>query len=109
MGKITGFKEIDRKVEPYRAAELRLNDYDELYSEHDDKHLADQGSRCMDCGVPFCQSATGCPVDNLIPEWNDLVYKGRWHDAIDRLHKTNNFPEFTGRVCPAPCRYYQKS
>lgn len=103
MGKITGFKEVDRKVEAYRDPELRLTDYDELYGEHNDEHLASQGSRCMDCGVPFCQSASGCPVDNLIPEWNDLVYKGRWKDAIERLHKTNNFPEFTGRVCPAPC------
>jgi len=103
MGKITGFKEVARKTEPYRDPMLRLVDYDELYSEHNDAHLKSQGSRCMDCGVPFCQSATGCPVDNLIPEWNDLVYKGRWQDAIHRLHKTNNFPEFTGRVCPAPC------
>jgi len=103
MGKITGFKEVARKAEPYRDPMVRLVDYDELYSEHNEKHLKSQGSRCMDCGVPFCQSASGCPVDNLIPEWNDLVYKGRWQDAIHRLHKTNNFPEFTGRVCPAPC------
>lgn len=103
MGKITGFKEIARKAEPYRDPMLRLVDYDELYSEHNETHLKSQGSRCMDCGVPFCQSDSGCPVDNLIPEWNDLVYKGRWQDAIHRLHKTNNFPEFTGRVCPAPC------
>lgn len=103
MGKITGFKEVARKTEPYRDPMLRLVDYDELYSEHNDAHLKSQSSRCMDCGVPFCQSITGCPVDNLIPEWNDLVYKGRWKDAIHRLHKTNNFPEFTGRVCPAPC------
>ena len=68
-----------------------------------EEHLRLQGARCMDCGVPFCQSATGCPIDNLIPEWNDLVYQGRWRDALDRLHKTNNFPEFTGRTCPAPC------
>lgn len=103
MGKVTGFMEIERRAEAYRDPELRLLDYDELYGEHDDKQLVTQGARCMDCGVPFCQSETGCPVDNLIPEWNDLVYKGRWRDAIDRLHKTNNFPEFTGRVCPAPC------
>lgn len=103
MGKLTGFKDVVRKVEPYRDPMLRLVDYDELYSEHDEAHLHSQSSRCMDCGVPFCQSETGCPVDNLIPEWNDLVYKGRWQDAIHRLHKTNNFPEFTGRVCPAPC------
>lgn len=103
MGKITGFMEVTRKTEAYRDPELRLQDYDELYGEHNETHLKAQGSRCMDCGVPFCQSETGCPVDNLIPEWNDLVYQGRWKDAIERLHKTNNFPEFTGRVCPAPC------
>ncbi|MCF7980976.1 MAG: glutamate synthase subunit beta [Pseudomonadales bacterium] len=103
MGKVTGFKEVERKTEPYRDPLVRLADYNELYTEHNEKHLRSQGSRCMDCGVPFCQSDTGCPVDNLIPEWNDLVYKGRWEDAIKRLHTTNNFPEFTGRVCPAPC------
>ena len=103
MGKVTGFKEVARKAESYRDPVVRLMDYDELYTEHDIEHLRSQGSRCMDCGVPFCQSDTGCPVDNLIPEWNDLVYNDRWEDAIDRLHKTNNFPEFTGRVCPAPC------
>ncbi|HEC28520.1 MAG TPA: glutamate synthase subunit beta [Gammaproteobacteria bacterium] len=103
MGKPTGFKEYERKTEPYRDVEERLADYGEIYTPHDEAHLRIQGARCMDCGVPFCQSDTGCPVDNLIPEWNDLVYKGRWRDAIDRLHKTNNFPEFTGRVCPSPC------
>lgn len=103
MGKITGFKEFDRKAEPYRDAAVRLVDFDEIYTSHDDKHLVTQGARCMDCGVPFCQSGNGCPIYNLIPEWNDLVYKGRWQEALDRLHKTNNFPEFTGRVCPAPC------
>ena len=103
MGKVTGFIEVERKTEPYREPMIRIADYGELYTEHDEKHLRSQGSRCMDCGVPFCQSDTGCPVDNLIPEWNDLVYHGRWEDAIKRLHKTNNFPEFTGRVCPAPC------
>ncbi|HDZ08825.1 glutamate synthase subunit beta [Pseudohongiella sp.] len=103
MGKPTGFKEFERKTEPYRAPAERLLDYKEIYTEHDEKHLATQGARCMDCGVPFCQSDNGCPVYNLIPEWNDLVYKGQWRDALDRLHKTNNFPEFTGRVCPAPC------
>ena len=102
MGKVTGFIEVERKTEPYREPMIRIADYGELYTEHDEKHLRSQGSRCMDCGVPFCQSDTGCPVDNLIPEWNDLVYHGRWEDAIKRLHKTNNFPEFTGRVCPAP-------
>lgn len=103
MGKPTGFKEFERKTEPYRAPAERLLDYKEIYTEHDEKHLATQGARCMDCGVPFCQSDHGCPVYNLIPEWNDLIYKGQWRDALDRLHKTNNFPEFTGRVCPAPC------
>jgi NAD(P)H-dependent glutamate synthase small subunit len=103
MGKVTGFKEVQRKTEPYREPFERLNDYMEIYSGHDEQHLISQSSRCMDCGVPFCQSDSGCPVDNLIPEWNDLVYHGRWEDAIKRLHETNNFPEFTGRVCPAPC------
>jgi len=103
MGKVTGFKEFERKAESYRDPVVRLQDYDELFTEHNESHLRQQGARCMDCGVPFCQSATGCPVDNLIPEWNDLVYHGRWEDAIERLHKTNNFQEFTGRVCPAPC------
>ena len=103
MGKPTGFKEYQRETVPYRDPMLRLNDYAEIYTDPEENHLHTQGARCMDCGVPFCQSSTGCPVDNLIPEWNDLVYRDRWHDALDRLHKTNNFPEFTGRVCPAPC------
>ena len=103
MAKITGFQEFNREVEPYRKASERLLDFKELYTPHDDEHLQTQGARCMDCGVPFCQSNDGCPISNLIPEWNDLVYKGRWRDALDRLHMTNNFPEFTGRVCPAPC------
>jgi NAD(P)H-dependent glutamate synthase small subunit len=103
MGKPTGFKEYDRKKVEWRLPIVRLEDFGEIYTEPKEEHLRTQGARCMDCGVPFCQSATGCPIDNLIPEWNDLVYHGRWHDALDRLHKTNNFPEFTGRVCPAPC------
>ena len=103
MGKLTGFKEYQRETVPYRDPMLRLNDFYEIYTDPQEKHLRTQGARCMDCGVPFCQSDTGCPVDNLIPEWNDLVYNGRWEDALERLHKTNNFPEFTGRVCPAPC------
>ena len=103
MGKPTGFKEFDREVAPYRDATERLIDFKEIYTDHNDEHLQTQGSRCMDCGVPFCQSGNGCPIHNLIPEWNDLVYKGRWREALDRLHKTNNFHEFTGRVCPAPC------
>lgn len=103
MGKPTGFMEFQRSTVPYRDPLVRINDYNEFPVEVTDSHLQTQGARCMDCGVPFCQSTTGCPVDNLIPEWNDLVYKGRWREALDRLHKTNNFPEFTGRVCPAPC------
>ena len=103
MGKATGFKEFTRQTEPYRNAMDRLLDYEEIYTSHNDELLNSQGARCMDCGVPFCQSEEGCPVYNLIPEWNDLIYKNRWKEALDRLHKTNNFPEFTGRVCPAPC------
>ncbi len=103
MGNPTGFTEFDREVEPYRDASKRIIDFKELYTPHNTEHLQIQGARCMDCGVPFCQSDDGCPIYNLIPEWNDLVYQNRWHDALDRLHKTNNFPEFTGRVCPAPC------
>jgi len=103
MGKPTGFKEFPRKTEPYRDATRRVLDFKEIYTAHDEKKLAVQGSRCMDCGVPFCQSSDGCPIHNLIPEWNDLVYRGHWREALDRLHQTNNFPEFTGRVCPAPC------
>jgi NAD(P)H-dependent glutamate synthase small subunit len=103
MGKPTGFMEIERQTVPYRDATERIGDYGEFLAPVDEAHLTSQGARCMDCGVPFCQSSHGCPVDNLIPEWNDLVYQGRWRDALDRLHKTNNFPEFTGRVCPAPC------
>lgn len=103
MGKHTGFIEIKREAAPYRAPAVRLLDYSEIYTDHVDARLQSQGARCMDCGVPFCQSDDGCPVHNLIPEWNDLVYRGDWEEALDRLHKTNNFPEFTGRVCPAPC------
>jgi glutamate synthase (NADPH/NADH) small chain len=103
MGKPTGFKEFDRKKVPWRLPVVRINDYDEIYTEPRVEQLREQGARCMDCGVPFCQSSTGCPIDNLIPEWNDLVYNDRWKEASERLHKTNNFPEFTGRTCPAPC------
>ncbi len=103
MGKPTGFKEYQREAVPYRDPLERTNDFDEFLVVVPEQRLKTQGARCMDCGVPFCQSDTGCPVDNLIPEWNDLVYRGRWREALDRLHKTNNFPEFTGRVCPAPC------
>jgi len=103
MGKPTGFKEFPRRPVPYRDPLERVADFGEIFTHPPEEHLKRQGARCMDCGVPFCQSATGCPIDNLIPEWNDLVYQGRWRDALDRLHKTNNFPEFTGRTCPAPC------
>jgi glutamate synthase (NADPH) small chain len=103
MGKPTGFKEFPRKKVDWRLPIVRLEDYKEIYTDPSEEHLRTQGARCMDCGVPFCQSATGCPIENLIPEWNDLVYNGRWREALERLHKTNNFPEFTGRVCPAPC------
>jgi len=103
MGKPTGFMEYPRRTVPYRDENKRLTDYREIYTSPDEDRLRRQGARCMDCGVPFCQSTTGCPIDNLIPEWNDLVYHGRWQEALQRLHKTNNFPEFTGRVCPAPC------
>jgi NAD(P)H-dependent glutamate synthase small subunit len=103
MGKPTGFKEFPREVVPYSDPLKRIEGWDEFHVHVPEEHLRKQGARCMDCGVPFCQSATGCPIDNLIPEWNDLVYRGRWREALDRLHKTNNFPEFTGRVCPAPC------
>ena len=103
MGKPTGFIEFTRNAAPYRPPEERLLDFNEIYTDHDVNRLTTQGSRCMDCGVPFCQSDEGCPIHNLIPEWNDLVYRDQWHEALTRLHKTNNFPEFTGRVCPAPC------
>jgi NAD(P)H-dependent glutamate synthase small subunit len=104
MGKPTGFKEFERKTEAYREVAVRMTDYGEIFTgAHDVEHLQTQGARCMDCGVPFCMSGTGCPINNLIPEWNHLVYTGQWHRALNRLHKTNNFPEFTGRVCPAPC------
>jgi glutamate synthase (NADPH/NADH) small chain len=103
MGKPTGFMEYPKKSVPYRDAAERIGDFGEIFTAPEEKHLRNQGARCMDCGVPFCQSDNGCPIDNLIPEWNDLVYQGRWQDALDRLHKTNNFPEFTGRACPAPC------
>ena len=103
MGKATGFKEFQRSVEPYRPAEERVLDFKEIYTEHNENNLNTQASRCMDCGVPFCQSDEGCPVYNLIPEWNDLVFQNRWEEAFERLMETNNFPEITGRVCPAVC------
>ena len=103
MGKVTGFKEFDRAVEPYRPPKKRILDFKEIYTDHDEPLLGTQASRCMNCGVPFCQSGEGCPVYNLIPEWNDLVYNEKWEEAFHRLMKTNNFPEVTGRVCPAVC------
>jgi glutamate synthase (NADPH/NADH) small chain len=101
MGKATGFLEIARKKLPTRPIEERIHDWQEVYLPAPEESLKEQAARCMDCGVPFCHS--GCPLGNLIPDWNDLVYRDRWHAAIDRLHATNNFPEFTGRLCPAPC------
>ncbi len=110
MGKPTGFLEYRRVANPTRPVEERLHDWNEVYVLRDRETCETQGARCMDCGVPFCHrgemlhnGASGCPVYNLIPEWNDLIYRGRWKEALDRLHHTNNFPEFTGRVCPAPC------
>src|SRR5580692_2748624 len=101
MGKVTGFLEIQRKKHPMRAVSERLLDWREVYLPYAQPVLENQAARCMDCGVPFCHG--GCPLGNLIPDWNDLVYRDRWRAAIDRLHATNNFPEFTGRLCPAPC------
>ena len=110
MGKPTGFLEFPRELPLARPPAERVRDWDEFHAHSDDATLQKQGARCMDCGVPFCHTGTliggmasGCPINNLIPEWNDLVYRGLWREALDRLHKTNNFPEFTGRVCPAPC------
>ena len=101
MGKTTGFKEFDRELPPRRIVKDRIQDWLEIYEDWPIKNVEQQAARCMDCGVPFCH--TGCPLGNLIPEWNDLVYKGKWEEALTRLHATNNFPEFTGRICPAPC------
>ena len=110
MGKPTGFLEFQRELPTDRDPEERTKDWKEFHHHLPEDKLQTQGSRCMDCGVPFCHTGTliagmasGCPVNNLIPEWNDLIYKNLWEEALDRLHKTNNFPEFTGRVCPAPC------
>ena len=101
MGKVTGFLEIPREQPTRRKAQERVKDWFEIYEPFPEEKQREQGARCMDCGVPFCH--TGCPVNNLIPDWNDLVYNNRWEAAIRRLHATNNFPEFTGRICPAPC------
>jgi glutamate synthase (NADPH/NADH) small chain len=101
MGKLTGFLEIEREQPARRIVEERLHDWLEIYQPFPEEKQREQAARCMDCGVPFCH--TGCPVNNLIPDWNDLAYNNRWEPAIRRLHATNNFPEFTGRICPAPC------
>lgn len=101
MGKTTGFLEFRRELPTRRSVPERVNDWFEIYQDFPEDRLRNQGARCMDCGVPFCNS--GCPVTNLIPDWNDLVYRGRWKEAVRQLHATNNFPEFTGRICPAPC------
>jgi glutamate synthase (NADPH/NADH) small chain len=101
MGKPTGFLEFPRKLPTRRPVPVRLRDWKEVYEPFPEEEARAQGARCMDCGIPFCHE--GCPLGNLIPEWNDLAYRGDWYDAIERLHATNNFPEFTGRLCPAPC------
>src|SRR5512137_1937426 len=110
MGKPTGFIDYLRELPLDRPALERIRDWNEFHLHFPESKLREQGARCMDCGTPFCHTgklfsgmASGCPINNLIPEWNDLVYRGLWREAIERLHKTNNFPEFTGRVCPAPC------
>ena len=112
MGKPTGFMEFDRSLPVDRSPLLRIEDWNEFHEVMPETDLRDQGARCMDCGIPFCHlgdvvsegdKGAGCPINNLIPEWNDLVFRGLWQEALERLHKTNNFPEFTGRVCPAPC------
>jgi glutamate synthase (NADPH/NADH) small chain len=101
MGKVTGFLEIDRVEKTFKPVEERIKSFDEFTEKLDKKVVAEQGARCMDCGIPYCH--TGCPVNNIIPDWNDLVYNDNWEEAINVLHSTNNFPEFTGRICPAPC------
>jgi glutamate synthase (NADPH) small chain len=103
MGDPRGFLTLHRIDPRRRPVEERIHDWRELYHPLPEESLRAQGARCMDCGVPFCQSDTGCPVQNIIPDWNDLVFRGRWEAALDSLHRTNNFPEFTGRLCPAPC------
>src|SRR5256712_11879802 len=110
MGKPTGFMEYERELPLDRSPMERVKDWKEFHEHFSEAKLQQQGARCMDCGIPFCHTgqlisgmASGCPINNLIPEWNDLVYRGLWKEALERLHKTNNFPELTGRVCPAPC------
>lgn len=103
LDKIRGFMKYERINETYRNPRKRVKDWAELTTRLSDDDCKVQAARCMDCGVPFCQSDSGCPIGNIIPKWNDLVFKGQWQDALHRLLLTNNFPEFTGRVCPAPC------
>ena len=101
MGDARGFMKYGRNYVPKEPAAQRVKHYNEFLKVLPDEELRTQGARCMDCGIPFCH--TGCPLGNIIPDWNDLVYRDQWREAIDRLHATNNFPEFTGRICPAPC------
>ena len=101
MGKITGFMEFRRTKQPYRPVRERIRDWKQVMLPFPEDELKKQGARCMDCGIPFCHQ--GCPLGNIIPDWNDLVYRGLWQEAIERLHATNNFPDFTGTLCPAPC------
>ncbi|GIL01539.1 MAG: dihydropyrimidine dehydrogenase subunit A [Alphaproteobacteria bacterium] len=103
MGKVTGFLEIDRQTPKYQPASDRIRHFREFVIPMSDSEVAKQAARCMDCGIPYCHGDTGCPVNNQIPDWNDLVYNGNWQEAANNLHSTNNFPEFTGRICPAPC------
>lgn len=103
MGKVTGFLEIDRQENKYQPASDRIRHFREFVLPMSDQEISKQAARCMDCGIPFCHGPTGCPVHNQIPDWNDLVYQGNWEEAIRNLHSTNNFPEWTGRICPAPC------
>jgi glutamate synthase (NADPH/NADH) small chain len=103
MGKVTGFMEIDRQLAKYQPASDRIRHFREFTIPMSDPEVQKQAARCMDCGIPYCHGPTGCPVHNQIPDWNDLVYNGNWDEAIRNLHSTNNFPEFTGRICPAPC------
>src|SRR5438309_5267855 len=110
MGKPTGFIDYLRELPLDRSAVERIQDWNEFHHHMPEAKLGEQAGRCMDCGIPFCHTGTllngmasGCPINNLIPEWNDLVYRGLWREALERLHKTNNYPEFTGRTCPAPC------
>ena len=101
MGKPLGFKDFNREIPKKVDANARIANWKEIYLNWPESEIKDQGARCMDCGVPFCH--TGCPLGNIIPEFNDLVYRGEWQKALEVLHSTNNFPEFTGRICPAPC------